>query len=78
MWCQPYNPHSAEFRLREEIPAHRAEYAHVCEHIEGERARAKALHLIADRLSSPLYGGLLTYAEARNVVGTNEPMPLWL
>jgi hypothetical protein len=44
----------AQFRLDEELPAHRAEYRAYCKrHGSG---REKFLHVVATRLASPLYG----------------------
>lgn len=51
------------FRLEEELPAHRAEYlAYTRRHGGG---REKYLLAIARRLCGPLYGNLLTMADAR-------------
>ncbi len=54
------------FRLAQELPAHRAEwleYKHVM-HVMGDVSNGY-LDLIAKRLSSPLYGNLLSYDEAK-------------
>lgn len=53
------------FRLDQEIPAHQAEYRHRIEHAASRNERRIALKEIAQRLSSPLYGSLLSIAEAR-------------
>lgn len=54
------------FRLQEEIPAHRAEYhAHAG---TGRAAERAALSVIAKRLASPLYGGLITLDRARRLL----------
>lgn len=54
---------NAEFRLREELEAHRAEYAFMRAQLDG-KAVSRALHLIASRLCSPMYGGMIDYDEA--------------
>jgi len=63
-WWRDYirNP---EFRLAEEIPAHCAEFAAYCTRLSDRTAQERALHRIADRLSSPLYGSMIAYDEAR-------------
>lgn len=55
----------AGFRLCEEIPAHRAEFAAACQTLTDFTAQQRALHRIAARLSSPLYGSMISYDEAR-------------
>ncbi len=54
----------SEFRLREELEAHRAEYQFESAHREG-KAKAHVLHLIAFRLASPIYGGMIDLDEAK-------------
>jgi hypothetical protein len=54
-----------EFRLAEEIPAHRAEYKTFCSRVRDYQARMRFGRAIAERLGGPLYGGLITPAEAR-------------
>lgn len=54
------------FRLDEELPAHQAEYRAYCKrHGSG---REKFLGHVAARLASPLYGGLVNFREAKNLV----------
>lgn len=54
------------FRLDEELPAHRAEYQAYCKrHGSG---REKFLSHVAARLSGPLYGGLVNFREAKQMV----------
>lgn len=65
-WWERYM-HDDEFRLAEELPAHRAEYAEACKHYQG-KALGTALHRMAIRLSSPLYGSMIDYDEARRVI----------
>lgn len=65
-----------QFRLGEEIIAHRAEYRAHCRRpgidrpCNGFRSmRLFHLNAIAQRLASPLYGGLISVAEAKRVIG---------
>ena len=66
-WWQDYIA-DEHFRLAEEIQAHRAEYADVCLRAPTDKVRETALHRIAARLSSPLYGSMVDYYEARRLV----------
>lgn len=54
-----------EFRAAQELPAHCREYADYCSRVKDRNLRAKALHHIAARLSGPLYGGVMSFSEAR-------------
>ena len=57
-----------QFRLDEELPAHRAEY-YAFKSITHDRAQvSQHLNLIAGRLAGPLYGGLVTLAGARRLI----------
>lgn len=55
---------SPKFRLAEELPAHRAEFEWLIE-MGNRQQRRKALKQTAQRLASPLYGGLVTPAKAQ-------------
>lgn len=57
------------FRLGQELPAHRVEYQFLCAH--GGNADA-ALERIAERLASPLYGSLISYDDAKRLIGHAE------
>lgn len=61
-----------EFRLAEELPAHKAEFATFA---TDNRARRRAeLRHIAHRLSGPLYGRLLTVHKAKQLItGLSNP-----
>ena len=63
-WWQQYI-RDQDFRLAEEIPAHAAEFAHVVMSSDSAIAQERMLHRIAARLSSPLYGSMIDYYEAR-------------
>lgn len=56
----------AQFRLDEEIPAHIAEYKHFA--AQPRNLRRLALHNIAHRLASPLYGRMIKYDDARRLL----------
>jgi hypothetical protein len=65
----------ANFRLEEEVLAHRAEYEHECrtpgadKPTPGFRSRsAYMLHQIANRLACRLYGNMITAADARLLI----------
>jgi hypothetical protein len=62
VWWQRYIA-DPEFRLFEEIPAHRAEY----------RVAPELLEEIATRLCSPLYGSLVDFEKARALVDGSCP-----
>lgn len=57
-----------DFRLREEIPAHKAEYFAFCRRHGDRNIRAKFLSTISERLAGPLYGSLLTVRQAKNEI----------
>ena len=60
-----------KFRLDQEIPAHQVEYGEFCLHnpIGHVRNKRRAyLNDAAKRLSSPLYGSLVTYERARALI----------
>lgn len=64
-----------QFRLNEEVLAHRAEWRWYCAQrgadkpVSGFRsAKLYHLHQIANRLASPLYGGLVDVRRARNLI----------
>lgn len=53
------------FRLAQELPAHVAEYRRFCSRHADPNKRARFLLVtVAKRLCGPLYGGLITHAEA--------------
>jgi hypothetical protein len=57
-----------QFRVAEEIPAHRAEYRRYCQLQRDRDARARALHRMAIRLASDLYGQIITYMAAKRAI----------
>jgi hypothetical protein len=58
-----------KFRLDEEIIAHRVEYRYFCAMGHARHQRRAGLKQIAQRLASPLYGGLISVAEAKRIIG---------
>lgn len=56
------------FRLDEEIPAHKAELAHLLTKAKGPSMRAHVLSRTAARLAAPLYGNLITIADAKKAL----------
>jgi hypothetical protein len=57
-----------EFRLAEEIPAHRAEWKAFASVHKDRNQRAAMLQSIARRLASPLYGELITFTKAKKEI----------
>lgn len=56
------------FRLQEETPAYRIDYAAFCEEYHDRNERAKYLEVLASELSSELYGNIITKAEAKKLI----------
>lgn len=69
-WWQAYIDHP-EFRLQEEIPAHRAEFRAYRD------ARTSGvpnyLAMMASRLSGPLYGYLIGFDHALEIIRNDDP-----
>lgn len=57
-----------KFRLDEEIPAHREELRVMMQKFKGQSMRNHAISRIAARLAGPLYGNLITIAEAKKLI----------
>lgn len=55
---------SKEFRLLEEIPAHRAEYRRFCQAVKDRNQRARYASAVAGRLTSKLYELEITQQKA--------------
>ncbi len=55
---------SPEFRLQQELPAHRTEYQAFCQRFKDRNARAIYLNALGLRLSHPMYGKIITAADA--------------
>lgn len=54
---------SAKFRLSQELEAYRAQYQYICRHFSISK-RLETARALANLLSGPMYGGLVTFAEA--------------
>ena len=65
-WWQRYLTEKS-FRYTEELVAHQVEYLVASEGV-GRQIRRRALALIAHRLSSPLYGRMVTLDQAREAI----------
>lgn len=62
-WWERYIA-DAMFRLKEEVQAHKAELAAVNVTVRDRNRRARNLSVTAKRLAAPLYGGMIHYADA--------------
>jgi len=52
------------FRLAQELPAHRVEYFEFCKVNRDRNSQSMYLQQMARRLAAPMYGGIITVAEA--------------
>lgn len=59
---------SPQFRIEQEIPAHRAEYRVFCLFNPDRRMRRFGLHQIASRLAGPLYNHSIKFDEAKRII----------
>jgi hypothetical protein len=59
---------SCGFRFDEELLAHREEWRVIRETVSVRQHRRIHLKMIAARLSGPLYGNVVTFAEARRMI----------
>lgn len=57
-----------EFRLTEELPAHRGEYRWLCSRTRDRNLRHDYLVRVSAKLASPLYGNLVGLTEARRLL----------
>lgn len=53
-----------QFRLEQELEAHRVEYRTFCKHNRDRNRQILFLQFISRRLASPIYGSILTVAQA--------------
>ena len=53
-----------EFRLNQEMPAHRREYFEFCKVNADRNSRSMYLQQMARRLAAPMYGSIITVAKA--------------
>jgi len=61
-----------QFRLAEEIPAHRAEFNYYVEHAANRNDRRRALTFIAARLAGSLYGNMITMRAAKDAIAAQS------
>ena len=61
------------WRLRQEIPAHQIEYHVYCQCGHQRNQRRLYLKGMAKRLSAPMYGNIISFAEAKNLIMRKEP-----
>lgn len=57
-----------QFRLEQELEAHRAEYQAFCAREKDRNQRNRYLFTIAARLASPMYGNIITLREAQRQI----------
>ena len=57
-----------EFRLSQEIPAHKAEHAAFCRMHKDRNQMAQHLRALGQRLAAPMYGGIITVNEAMKAI----------
>lgn len=56
------------FRLAMEIPAHQREWEYFSEHGGNRHERRRMIKLISQRLSGKLYGNLVNFKDAKNLI----------
>ena len=59
-----------EFRLAQELEAHRVEYQTYCKTMKDRNKRSKFLNIIAVRLASPMYGGIINSTQAARQIAS--------
>jgi len=57
-----------QFRLDQEIPAHRAEYLTFGRFNKDRNEKSKMLRTLGQRLSAPMYGSIITTNEAMKAI----------
>jgi hypothetical protein len=62
-----------EFRLQQEVEAHRAEFAEFKRIHKDRNVRVQALNQIAGRLAKPMYGSLVSVKIAKVLIGGSRP-----
>lgn len=64
-----------QFRLMEELLAHRAEYRSYIETAPNRKMRRASLKVVAQKLAAPLYGGLINVKTAEKWIEENHAEP---
>lgn len=57
-----------QFRLKQEVEAYSEQYREVCRLTKDRNQRAQRLHQIASFLSGSMYGNLMKYSEAVDII----------
>ena len=66
-WWEKYLT-DKEFRLSQEVEAYREQYKYAVKYIKDKNTLAKFLHALSADLSSPMYGNIISYQEAKNKI----------
>ena len=66
-----------QFRLEQEIEAYQAQYLFICKVVKDRNRQHKILSKIAEFLSGPLYGGIITHSDAMEIIKQNRPNVLY-
>jgi hypothetical protein len=69
LWWEKYLD-DVEFRLREELLAHIAEYKHHCLSTNDRNVRNRYLNMVSMKLSSPIYGNMISQNQARKLINS--------
>lgn len=64
------------WRVEQELEAHKIEYLYYCHRKADRNARARYMHMLAQRLSLPMYGSAITYVEAKKRLMQGLPRSL--
>lgn len=64
---------SPEFRLEQEVEAYRAQYQFVCRHGASRQVRRATLRQLAKDLAGPLYGNIVKFAAAVELISGQLP-----
>lgn len=62
-----------QFRLEQEVEAHRVEYEQFKQHYADRNIRSQQLNEMAKRLAGPMYGSLLSLKHAKALIGGARP-----
>lgn len=71
LWWYKYMTET-QFRLDEEVLAHQAEWESIKQSHMSQRDKDRYLIMMAERLSSPLYGSMVTYIQASDLITHGE------
>lgn len=71
LWWHQYLT-DVDFRYNEELLSHRAEYQHMILNAVNRNQRRGALHIVAKKLASPLYGRMKTEKQCQLDILEND------